>query len=196
MTGPAERDPAPDVPLLDMASNHAALSTYWRSEPAVVVFLRYFGCPFCQAQVVQLRDESEAFQEAGGGIVLIGQGTPDAARDFTERMQHPFDCLVDTDRSAYRAYGLVRAKPTQIFSPSVAVPFVRANLHRETIQRGMKGGAFLQMPGTFVIDTEGIVRMAHRNRHIADTPPNTRILEVLESLRERARQQPRSPGQA
>jgi hypothetical protein len=75
------------------------------------------------------------------------------------------------------------------------VPFVRANLHRETIQRGMKGGAFLQMPGTFVIDTDGIVRMAHRNRHIADTPPNTRILEVLGSLRERARQRA-VPGDA
>ena len=40
------------------------------------------------------------------------------------------------------------------------------------------------MPGTFVIDTEGVVRMAHRNRHIADTPTNHQILQVLSRLRD------------
>jgi peroxiredoxin len=67
----------------------------------------------------------------------------------------------------------------------MALPFLRANLHRETVQRGMHGGAFMQMPGTFVIDTEGVVRMAHRNRHIADTPRNQQILQVLSNLRDR-----------
>jgi hypothetical protein len=41
------------------------------------------------------------------------------------------------------------------------------------------------MPGTFVIDTEGVVRMAHRNRHVADAPANERILGVLEAMRAR-----------
>ena len=113
MTGPAVHDQAPDVFLLDAAAHRASLSTYWQEEPAVVVFLRYFGCPFCQAQVVQLRDQRERFDEAGAGIVLIGQGAPADAAAFTERMRAPFDCLVDPDRSAYRAYGLVRATATQ-----------------------------------------------------------------------------------
>ena len=30
---------------------------------------------------------------------------------------------------------------------------------------------------------DGMVRMAHRNRHVADTPANERILRVLEALR-------------
>ena len=190
MTGPGARgpslhDPAPDVSLLDVASREASLSEYWRSEPAVVVFLRYFGCPFCQSQVVQLRDDSGRFQEAGAGIVLIGQGSPSDAVAFTRRMDQPFECLVDPDRSAYRAYGLARARPAQVVGPRVALPFLRANLHRETLQRGLQGGKFMQMPGTFVVDTDGLVRMAHRNRHVADTPPNQRILDVLAALRQR-----------
>jgi len=185
LTGPGVHDQAPDVLLLDGAANRAPLSTYWRQEPAVVVFLRYFGCPFCQAQVVQLRDQRERFEEAGAGIVLIGQGAPSDAVAFTERMRQPFECLVDPDRSAYRAYGLVRASATQLLRPQVAGSFLRANLRRETMQKGLQGGSFLQMPGTFVIDTDGVVLMAHRNRHLADTPPNRRILHVLEELRER-----------
>ena len=180
-------DPAPDVSLLDMAAQEATLSEYWQTEPAVVVFLRYFGCPFCQSQVVRLRDERERFQDAGAGIVLIGQGSPGDAVAFTQRMRQPFECLVDPDRSAYRAYGLPRARPAQVVGPRTALPFLRANLNRETLQRGLQGGRFMQMPGTFVVDTEGLIRMAHRNRHVADTPPNQRILDVLASLRERRR---------
>jgi prostamide/prostaglandin F2alpha synthase len=185
--GPGLHDRAPDVSLLDMAAREASLSEFWQREPAVVVFLRYFGCPFCQAQVVQLRDDRRRFDEAGAGIVLIGQGSPSEAVAFTDRMEQPFDCLVDPDRSAYRAYGLARARPSQVAGPRVALPFLRANLHRQTLQRGLHGGSFMQMPGTFVVDTEGLIRMAHRNRHVADTPSNQRILEVLTALRERSR---------
>jgi len=185
VTGPNVDDPAPDVSLLDMAAHQAALSTFWRREPAVVVFLRYFGCPFCQAQVVQLRNDRKLFDEAGAGVVLIGQGNPAEATAFTERMNQPFQCLVDPTRSAYRAYGLGRGAPFQVVGPQMALPFLRANLNRETLQRGLHGGAFMQMPGTFVIDTDGVVRMAHRNRHIADTPRNELILQVLSKLRDR-----------
>ena len=65
----------------------------------------------------------------------------------------------------------------------MALPFLRANIRRETLQRGLQGGSFFQMPGTFVIDTEGVVQMADRNRHVADTPENEMILRVLEALR-------------
>jgi len=185
MPGPTVHDPAPDVSLLDSASREAVLSTYWRTEPAVVVFLRYFGCPFCQSQVVQLREDRQRFADLGAGIVLIGQGSPSDAVEFTERMRQPFECLVDRDRSAYRAYGLVRATATQVFGPQVALPFLKANLRRETVQRGLHGGTFMQMPGTFVIDTEGVVQMAHRNRHVAATPASDRILDVISALRAR-----------
>jgi hypothetical protein len=56
------------------------------------------------------------------------------------------------------------------------------------------GGSFMRMPGTFVIDTEGVVRFtdgliqfAHRNKHVADSPTNDLILRVVASLVGRAR---------
>jgi hypothetical protein len=97
-------------------------------------------------------------------------------------MRQPFECLVDPDLSAYRAFGLGTAKIGQVFGPPTALPFLRNNLRRETVQRGLHGGRFMQMPGTFVIDTRGVVQLAHRNRHIADTPPHQELLEVLSRL--------------
>jgi hypothetical protein len=47
----------------------------------------------------------------------------------------------------------------------------------------------MQMPGTFVIDTGGVVRFrggliqfAHRNKHVADSPANDDVLRVVASL--------------
>lgn len=180
---PGVNDEAPDVSLWDMAERETHLSSRWQRQPSVVVFLRYFGCPFCQDQVVKLRDEHDRFDATGAGIVLIGQGAPSDAAEFTERLAQPFECLVDPDLSAYRAFGLRTARLGQVFGPPVALPFLRDNLRRETLQRGLHGGRFMQMPGTFVIDTRGVVQLAHRNRHIADTPPHDEILQVLNRLR-------------
>src|SRR5919109_2918932 len=186
MVGPEVGDPAPDALLLDLDRRDVRLSSLWRDRPAVVVFLRYFGCPFCQTQVVILREEQERIQGVGASIGLIGHGDPVEARAFVAAKRLPFPLLLDPDRGTYRAYGLIQGKAMQVLSPRLALPWVRAELSAETRQRGLKGGSFLQMPGTFVIDTGGIVRaragtipMAHRNRHFADAPSIDRLLEAL-----------------
>src|SRR5207244_12267924 len=73
---PEPGDPAPDAELLDAWGQPARLSAAWDGGPAVLVFLRYFGCPFCQAQVVGLRRDHERFEETGASVALVGQGPP------------------------------------------------------------------------------------------------------------------------
>jgi len=184
--GPQVGDPAPDAILLNSEGDPVPLSSFWRERPAVVVFLRYFGCPFCQMHVVKLREEQQLFRDAGAVVVLVGQGSPEEGAGFCQRKHLPFPCLLDTDKSAYRAYGLRRRNLAVVMSPRVAVPFVRANMNPETRQRGLEGGDFFQMPGTFVVDISGTVRLAHRNRTIADSPPNHALLEALAGLRQPA----------
>jgi peroxiredoxin len=193
MSALAVGDPAPDVRLLDLDGTPTRLSWFWHASPAVFVFLRYFGCPFCQAQVVALRRDRERFEDAGARVVLVGHGDRDAATTFAERKALPFPLLLDPDRSAYRAYGLVPGRAVQVLGPKVVLPWLKAELSSETRQRGLKGGDFFQMPGTFVIDRGGVVRLAgalvrlaHRNRHVADTPSNEMILRLVHALREEA----------
>jgi peroxiredoxin len=183
---PGVGDPAPDAQLLDLAGNPLSLSASWTDGPAVVVFLRYFGCPFCQMQVVSLREQRHRFVEAGAKVVLVGQGQPEAGDAFTQYHRLQFPCLLDPHRAAYRAYGLGEGSPLQVFSPRVGVPFLRANAHAATRQRGLRGGNFWQMPGTFVVDRAGVIGLAHRNRHIGDSPSNDDLLRAVAELAPRA----------
>ena len=171
---------APDATLLDPDGRPVRISTTWSERPAVLVFLRYFGCPFCQLQVGRMIEDQPKFEEANGRVVLIGHQQQDASK--LGGAFKPFTYLFDADRSAYKAYGLERGTLMQVAGPRVAVPFVKTQMHAATRQHGLDGGDFKQLPGTFVVDTEGIVRMAHRNLHAADNPDNEKILGVLRRI--------------
>lgn len=179
---PAIGDPAPEATLIDRTGASVALSANWQGHPAVLVFLRYFGCPFCQMQVVGLRADRERFEDLRAAVVLIGQGSPEEGARFCDEKQVSFECVLDTEGWVYSDYGLGRGSLGQVFGPASIAPFLRANLHAETRQRGLKGGSMMQMPGTFVVDPGGVVRFAHRNRTISDSPRNEHILEVLAEL--------------
>lgn len=171
---------APEATLLEPDGRQVKISSTWRERPAVLVFLRYFGCPFCQLQVGRMIEDQPKFDEANGGVVLVGHQQQDASK--LGGAFKPFKYLFDADRSAYKAYGLERGTLMQVSGPRVAVPWARTQLHAATRQHGLEGGDFKQMPGTFVVDTLGIVRMAHRNLHAADNPDNEKILGVLQRI--------------
>jgi peroxiredoxin len=188
-SGPLVGDPAPDADLLGLDGKIARLSDFWDEQPIVLVFLRYFGCPFCQTQVAELTRDEPQFRDAGAGVVLVGHGYPGAAEAFSARKRLPFPLLMDPWRDAYRAYGLREASLATIVGPRALPQTLRRGLTKDTRQGGLQGGSLKQMPGTFVVDTggvvrhdDGIVRLAHRNRDLADAPGNDAILHVLHAL--------------
>lgn len=134
--------------------------------------------------VAQLRDDRERFQDAGANVVLIGLGRPDQAGWFCEQHELPFTCTVQPDRSAHKAFGLRRGNVNQVTGPAVWLPWVRNQLtgKRQTAVRGM--GDTAQLPGTFVVDTEGIVRYAYRSRRSSDIAPNDDVLGALAALKQ------------
>lgn len=166
--GVGEEAPRPHLIALD--GKRTSLPDRWKERPASITFLRYFGCPFCQAFVGRLVQKAEAFDEADASVVLIGQGTAGQAMGFTGPRRVPFEMLVDPDRSAYRAFGLDEGGPAQLLAPAAVVSWVGVQVRGEGRQGGLHGGSLAQMPGTFVVDTGGVVRFAHRNRHQADDP--------------------------
>jgi hypothetical protein len=80
--------------------------------------------------------------------------------------------------------GLKRGSLRQVLGPQVYLRWTKARLLGAMPFPSAKlGEDVMQMPGTFVVDTDGIVRYAHRNRDVTDNPPNEEILAVLRELR-------------
>jgi hypothetical protein len=90
-------------------------------------------------------------------------------------------CLADPDRNAYRAYGLSRANFWQVFlSPRVWLS--NRSLWNEKGWRTEwppKGQEAMQLAGTFIIGTDGRIRLPYYYDNISDHPPIDLLLHGI-----------------
>ena len=95
-------------------------------------------------------------------------------------MDAPFPCLADPKRRGFKAYGLKRGNVLEVLGPATWGRGLAAARKGHRIEK-VVGDAF-QMPGTFIIDTGGVLRFARYARHSGDHPAVTEILEALRAL--------------
>jgi len=166
-------DSAPDLELLDMTGNPIQLSSLWQKQVLVLAFTRHFGCPQCKEMVDALYTSAEEFNQKNLSLAIVTQGTPEAAKVFCEERAPGQMCLADPERKAYQAYGLERATIWQTFL-SWRVWQSNKRLKKE---RGWNtdlppaGQDAMQLAGTFVISTDGSIRLPYYYDDIADHPP-------------------------
>ena len=166
-------DSAPDLELLTIEGNPVLLSSLWKERVLVLAFTRHFGCPQCKEMVDTLSNAAPEIQSNGLGLAFVTQGTPEEANTFCEERAPGQLCLSDPERKAYQAYGLERASIWQTFL-SWRVWQSNKRLKKE---RGWKtdlppaGQDAMQLAGTFVIGTDGRVRLPYYYDNIADHPP-------------------------
>ena len=183
MRRPQVGEAAPEVTLTDVVTRNPILSyQLWEKKPAVLVFMRYLGCVFCREHTARLQEDISAFRELGVTIALINFESEDATQRYCEsrNLVEPFLCLTDKEKLAYRAFNLSRTNAGRIFTPQVWKRGFQAALHGH-LNSVPKGDPF-QMPGVFIVDTEGIIRYAYRSKDASDNPPTEQILALLREL--------------
>ena len=166
-------DPAPDLKLQTVDNRGVSLSEFWKEKTLILAFTRHFGCPQCKEMVDHLVVASPDIKRKKLGLVIITQGTPEEAKEFCSERAPGIVCLADPERKAYRAYGLERANVWQSF---LSFNVLRSN-SRLKRERGWntdlppEGQDALQMAGTFIISSDGYIRLPYYYDDIADHPP-------------------------
>ena len=128
-----------------------------------------------------MRDSYADVQAAGAEAIVVTMGTPEEVAEFVKRRgAAPFPLLCDPERASYPLYGLQLGTFGQLLGPHVLHAAMQAKEQGFRMSRPM--GETRQMPGTFVIDRGGIIRLAHYNRDAADHPAQAAILEALQEL--------------
>jgi peroxiredoxin len=163
-TSPPERaDALTDVILPDHEGRSVRLGDLWRDGPAVIVWLRQFGCPFCRASAVQLNRARSRFEENGAPLVLIGQGAPHDAASFRRRLHIDLPVLADKERVSYFAAGTKLATLGELVGPAAIRKAVVA-MARQRVVIGRNTADEAQLGGTMIIDPDGRVAWAHLPR--------------------------------
>jgi peroxiredoxin len=169
-------DPAPDLTLRDASGTTRRVSDVWADGPALLLFWRHYGCSCGVERARRLSSEMETYRELGATVVIIGQGEPE--RSMAYARAHGLECTVlcDPTLESYRAFDLLEGQPSQIvfdapdeflrveYDAGVELQRARHGTERATVDNPW------QLPGEFVVDRNGIIRLAYRYQYCEDWP--------------------------
>jgi len=127
---------------------------------------------------VQLHGAREQFGEAGFNVVFVGLGTVEQAEQFRKDLSLSYPIICDPDKVLYGMFNLGRATISSLASPSVLLKGIRAL--SEGYRPGMPQGDTMQLPGVFLIDTEGNIRFSYFSKDPSDHPAVETLLKLKE----------------
>lgn len=166
--------PAPDFTLTDTDGNSWTLSEHLGNGPVVLVWIFADWCPVCHHEFHDLIELREEFEEAGVTVATLQAHDLYRCRVMTGQEIQPDYKF--RKRSSHEDYLAKRWWP-HLSDPAAAVGGMYGiwpmafTVHAEWINR----------PATFVIDEEGIVRMAYVGTFWGDRPSIPDVLEMIRS---------------
>jgi len=182
-------DLAPDFELKDTSGQLVHLRDFWSKGPALILFWRHYGCSCGVDRAKLLQNEYADYIKLGASVVVIGQGDPERSKDYSEKHDIPCPVLCDPTYRVYEAYDLLEGKPSQIIydAPDEYLRIdYEAGAQLQQSRQGTEGALVdspWQLPGEFVVDQSGIIRLAHRYQHCEDWPnPSILIPAIKESI--------------
>jgi len=184
---PEHIDAIADIALPDQDESPVRLRDLWADGPAVIVWLRQFGCPFCRAYAVQLNRARGRFQEAGARLVLIGQGTPDDARRFRRHLGIDLQILTDIDRVTYLWAGTKLAALDELIGPRVVARGLLA-MAQNRVLLGHNTADEAQLGGSIIVTPNRTIVFSHISRDASDMASPKVLLDALRGAAPRVRE--------
>lgn len=162
--GNKARDFKYTTPWNEDASFHDAVGNH----PAVLIFLRYLGCPVCQMEMARIKREIDSIRKKGGSIFVVLQSAPETIASLIDKEEFPFTIISDPQGKIFQLYAVEAGGIIRYLHPAGMIAATRA------ICRGFKHGKFegkeTQLPAAFAMTGDKLIKYAHYGRHINDMP--------------------------
>ncbi|MFZ5569537.1 MAG: peroxiredoxin-like family protein [Thermodesulfobacteriota bacterium] len=144
---------------------------------AVLVFLRYFGCPVCRMEMADLKREIGLFNRKQAEVLVFLQSPPATLAIHANPEDWPFTIVCDPTGELFRLYGVETGGIFKYLHPAGLVAAVKATA------RGFRHGKFegreTQLPAVFVVSREKTIAWAHYGKTIGDVPSPLAIANHL-----------------
>lgn len=129
--------------------------------------------------MTQLCQQQDELEQLGVEVVLVTFSSAGYGRVWLKEVCSAFLLLIDRERAVYDRYGLKRSllRSWNLQTVRKYVQLMRAGRR----WRGIQGNS-AQLGGDFVIDAQGVIRLAYPSRDPTDRPAVTDLLAVLRKL--------------
>ena len=166
---------APDFVLNNAFGKTVSLKDKLKEGPVVLVFYRGAWCPFCNMHLHTLQKSLPEFKKYGAQLITITPQTPDKSVEQLKEKGYPFEVLSDLDSKVMKDYKLYYELPAELIEV-----YKKHGLDIEAFN-GKERNA-LPVPGSFVIDTQGVVRAMHADTDYKVRMEPTAIIDALKKM--------------
>ncbi|GMH26411.1 hypothetical protein Nepgr_028254 [Nepenthes gracilis] len=172
------------VRVFDLNGNGIPITDLWKNRKAVVAFARHFGCVLCRKRADYLTTKKEQMDAAGVALVLIGPGSVDQAKAFSQQTKFRGEVYADPSHSSYEALRFSFGVSTT-FTPKAGLKIFQSYMEgyrqdwglsseKDTVRRGgwQQGGIIVAGPG------KSNISYIHKDKEAGDDPPIEEVLEA------------------
>ncbi|MDT8404773.1 peroxiredoxin-like family protein [Sulfuriflexus sp.] len=168
---------APDFTLPNAFGKPVSLYAELKKGPVVLVFYRGAWCPFCNLHLHKLKQAQPEFARYGAQLIAITPQKPDRSAEQIKKDGYTFEVLSDLDSKVMKAYNLY-------FEVAPELDSVYRKHGLDIAAFNGPGRTVLPVPGSFVIDSGGIVRAVHADIDYKQRMEPAMMIKTLQALRQ------------
>jgi peroxiredoxin len=147
------------------------------NNPAVLIFLRYYGCPVCQMEMAKIKQEIDLVRQKGGRVFVVLQSAPETLASLTSKEDWPFTIISDPQGKIFQLYGVEAGGIIKYLHPAGLIAAIKA------ISRGFRHGKFegkeTQLPAAFAITGDKLIKYGYYGANISDMPSLAKIINSI-----------------
>lgn len=166
---------APDFTLKSASGKNINLKDELKKGPVILVFYRGAWCPFCNMHLHVLQKNLAEFKKYHAQLIAITPQTPDKSAEQIKKDGYPFEVLSDLDSKVMKDYKLYFE-----LTDDLVTVYKRHGLDIEAYNG--KGRNLLPVPGTFVINQNGIVHAMQAETDYRQRMEPAAIIAALQQL--------------
>lgn len=169
-------DRMPAFTLPDENGTFIQSSEWLEKGPLVITFYRGVWCPYCNADLSNLKHVQPDVEAAGAVLAAISPEKAEHSQAVIKQHKLPFPILTDAENKTAAAFGL-----------RFAVPEKLKLLYRDTFKIDLEFYSgdpswTLPMPARFLVDTGGIIRYAESSPDYTQRPDPEDLMAILNTL--------------
>jgi peroxiredoxin len=172
---------APDFDVTDVHGRAVRLHAH-RGRALLLSFYRFSSCPFCNLRVHRLLQHREGFEARGLSMVAVFQSSQAHILEHVGQQDDALPIIADPERTLYAAYGIEASSKAIARAAIVRLGDAALALSKGFVPKDVDGDT-KTIPADFVIDAEGIIRIAYYGRDIGDHLPIDRLESFLAASR-------------
>ena len=166
----------PDFTLNNAFGKAISLSDELKNGPVILVFYRGAWCPFCNLHLHVLQESITEFSKYGARLILVTPQKPDKSAEQLKKDGFQFEVLSDLDSQVMKEFNLYFEVPTDLVTL-----YKKFGIDLETYNGD--GRNVLPVPGSFVIDQQGIVRAMHANTDYKQRMEPQAMIDALKKIK-------------